>query len=323
MGTKKYLIDANYIIHYNYAHEGTSEAIEGFETIEEAKKRILELQLLPNSFYNNEKFYHIDRLAPHYVTIDDAKTGKVVVGGEKDIKITTLGVLSAENAMNIPDGHIYLFNGGSETKHNFADSLKSRFGIDTEEEDIIFHIDKREFDNMANAIFTAETGYEYSRVKAQKLKFIMESRFYNSLRDGLEDGLTGRLSEVIISELGSAYTDDTMFEDTQRHLLSYAIQEFHRDTTAKLSFIQHQSKEAVLIASRELDVTCETIEGDPPKFFTDEWAIAMKNSISKIMNHVEECEMTLEPIRYTAPKKNEVAQAKKKIEQENKGAIKR
>lgn len=246
--------------------------------LESAKEKLLASQLAPNSFYSAHE--DIGRMSPHYITVTDIESGEIVVGSGRDIKITTLGALSFKNSEKIPNGHIYLFE----------DVNKSA----------IFHIDKREFENMVNTIFSAETGYEYSQFKVKKMKHIMESRFYNNLREGLEDDLTERLSRVIISELGSSFINDTMFEDTRRHLLPYFMEKFHRKEVSKFSFVNHDNKNGLLNAVKQLDAMCTKIEGHPPKFFTKEWIKSMLASVDTTIQKLKENGVAIDPIRYTS-----------------------
>lgn len=297
------MIIKNFLVQYHQevGDNKGKQSLRGFDTIEDAKKYILASQLVPNSFFSEHS--ELNRLTPHYLTIEDSESGKTVYGKEKETKITTLGVLSADQVHNIPDGHIFLFHGGEEAKSEYR--ISSGGDWDKDKEDIIFHIDKREFEQMVNTIFLAETGYEYSQLKAKKLKYIMESRFYNSMRYGLEMDLTERISEVVIMELGSIYTDDAMFEDTRRSLLPYFIEKFHREEVSKFSFINHESIEGLERAIEQLDLLCETVEGDPPKFFTKEWSTMMDASAKKMIDRAEEAGVTINPLHYTDAKLHE------------------
>lgn len=272
MYAKKYIVV--------YVHGTNEDEVVGeYSTLEEAKRNLLTSQLVPSSFYAENS--HLDRLLPHYVIVKDVESGEVLCGKNRDVKITTLGVLPVCEAHDIPDGHIFLY--------------------EDEKGEMVFHIDKREFENMVNTIFSAETGYEYSRLKVHKLKHIMESRFYNSFREGLESSLTERLAEVVIIELGSTHVDDKMFEDTRRHLLPYFMEKFHRDEVGRFAFINHENKKIFAETLAQLDRMCVQVEGHPPKFFTEEWATMMMSSAKKIITKTKEFGIQVEPIEYTSP----------------------
>jgi len=267
---------------YTNLTDGISQKIGEYASLTDAKKYIRLSQAVPNKFYGE----HTDlyRADSHYISILDNESGKVVSGGSKCVQITTLQALKAEDAMKIPEGHIYLYQ--------------------NKDQSLFYHIDRREFDSIVGTIFSAETAFEYSKLKALKIKLIMNSRFYNNLREGLEDGVTGRLSNVIIGELGSQFESDTMFEDTKRHLLPYAIQNFHEDRMAKIATMKYESTNEVKSAMSQLDEMCCEIEGYPPKFFTPEWNKIMLDTANKAMDEIIHKGGAIEPIEYTRPNPN-------------------
>lgn len=280
-----------------YYHHGGKKMIISFgKDLEQTKKDVLAYQLVPNSFY--DQYFPdsiVNRVEPNYVTIENSMTQEVLAGADQDIKITTLGVLGISQAEKIPDGHIYLFYGGSETQQELTEKLEMK------DESLIFHIDKREFEHMVSTIFSTDTGYELSRLKAEKLKCVMESRFYNTLRENLEKDLTGMISSVVLSELGSTFIDDKMFEDTQKSLLPYYLQKFHQDETHKLSFMTHNNKDDLIAAVNKMDAKAKKIQGDPPVFFTEEWAKSMIETVQRHIAQADGSSIKAEPVSYSKP----------------------